>query len=270
MRASLVIFSMSLAAMPAAAQRGRLGTERQLSCDDRGFNQNRLVTHCEMREQTVGFAGRLSIDAGTNGGVTVKGADRADVLVRAKVEAAAEDLPAAKALASQITLNVSAGQIAAVGPEQDKRQSWSVSYEIFVPRQADLGVKAHNGGIAIAEIRGRIEFETMNGGVSLKRLAGDVEGHTMNGGLSIELAGDRWDGAKLDARTMNGGINMTVPERYSAHLETSTVNGNLNIDFPMTVRGELGRRLSTDLGSGGSLIHVETTNGGVNLKRSAI
>src|ERR1041385_1519816 len=97
MRASLVIFAMSLAAMPAAAQRGRLGTERQLSCDDRGFNQNRLVTHCEMREQTVGFAGRLSIDAGTNGGVTVKGADRADVLVRAKVEAAAEDLPPAQA-----------------------------------------------------------------------------------------------------------------------------------------------------------------------------
>ncbi len=110
----------------------------------------------------------------------------------------------------------------------------------------------------------------MNGGVSLKRLAGDVEGSTMNGGLNIELAGERWDGTKLDAHTTNGGVNLTMPERYSAHLETGTVNGNMNIDMPLTVRGEIGRRLSTDLGSGGPTVRVETTNGGINIKRAAI
>jgi hypothetical protein len=61
-----------------------------------------------------------------------------------------------------------------------------------------------------------------------------------------------------------------MPERYSANFETGTVNGGLNVDFPMTVRGELGKRLSTVLGSGGPTIHVETTNGGVNVRRAAI
>ena len=52
--------------------------------------------------------------------------------------------------------------------------------------------------------------------------------------------------------------------------ETGTVNGQLNVAFPMTVHGEIGRRLSTDIGSGGPTIHVETTNGGVNIKKASM
>jgi DUF4097 and DUF4098 domain-containing protein YvlB len=266
-----------LAALPLAAQRRDVsGGNGSLSCDSRSFNQNRLVTHCEMREQTIGFSGRLSVDSGINGGVTVKGWDRADTLVRAKVEGAAEDELAAKALVSQIFVDASTGMVAARGPQTgrnrngDSNQNWQVQFEVFVPKRADLSIKAHNGGIGIADVTGRIEFETMNGGVSLTRLGGDVEGKTMNGGLSVTLAGDRWDGTKLDARTINGGVTLTMPERYSANFETGTVNGGLNVDFPMTVRGELGKRLSTVLGSGGPTIHVETTNGGVNVRRAAI
>lgn len=267
MRTSAIVLASLLAALPATAQRGQ---EKSLSCNDRGFNQNRLITTCEMREQTVAFAGRMSIDPGVNGGASVKGWDRADVLVRAKVEASGENEMAAKALGSQIQLNLSAGQVTALGPEQNRNQGWSVSYEIFVPKNGDISVKTNNGGISIADVRGRIQFEAMNGGVTLKRLAGDVEGQTMNGGLNIELAGDRWDGTKLDARTTNGGVNVTMPERYSAHLETATVNGNMRVDMPMTVRGEIGRRLSTDIGSGGPLVRFETTNGAITIKRATI
>jgi DUF4097 and DUF4098 domain-containing protein YvlB len=157
-----------------------------------------------------------------------------------------------------------------MGPEQARKQAWSVSYEIFVPRNGDISVKTYNGGISISDVRGHIEFDAMNGGVSLKRLAGDVEGKTMNGGLNIDLAGDRWDGTKLDARTTNGGVNVTMSEHYSAHLETATVNGNMRIDMPMTVHGEIGHRLSTDLGSGGAMVHFETMNGGINIKRATM
>ena len=157
-----------------------------------------------------------------------------------------------------------------MGPATDNTKNWSVSFEIFVPRRADLNIKTYNGGIAITGVHGNIQFDAMNGGVSLKGLGGDVEGKTMNGGLNVDLAGDRWDGTKLDARTTNGGVNLTMPERYSAHFETATVNGRLNVDMPMTVRGEIGRKLTTELGAGGPTIHVETTNGGVNVKRAAL
>ena len=61
-----------------------------------------------------------------------------------------------------------------------------------------------------------------------------------------------------------------MPENYSAHFETATTNGNLNLKFPMNIRGEIGHNLSTDIGGGGPTIHVETTNGGVNVKKATL
>ncbi len=255
-----------IAALPAVAQRNG-SQERALACDgDR--NNGRQARHCEMREQNTGFAGRLTVDAGVNGGVSVKGWDQPGVLVRAKVEANADDVATAQNIVSQVRVDLSAGQVSASGPAQANHQGWSVSYEIFVPRSGDLNIKAHNGGISISDIRGDIQFDTQNGGVSLRRLAGNVKGKTTNGGLQIELAGTRWDGNRLDVRTTNGGVNITMPENYSAHFEGSTVNGSMNIGVPMTVHGEISRTLSTDLNGGGPTIHVETMNGGVNIKRA--
>ncbi len=261
----IIALAVFIAALPSSAQ------QKSLSCDSSNNNNSRMVSHCEMREQTIGFAGRLSIDGGANGGVSVKGWDSGSVLVRAKVEASAEDQASAASVVSLIRVDTSAGQVVASGPDQTQTKGgWSVSYEVFVPRQADLNLKTHNGGISISDVRGAIQFTATNGGVNLKRLAGDVQGTTSNGGLNIELAGTRWDGNKLDARTTNGGINISMPENYSAHFETATTNGHLNLQFPMTVHGEIGRALTTDIGSGGPTIHVETTNGGVNVKKAAL
>jgi hypothetical protein len=266
MRTATLTVLAVIAAIPGLAQRTQ---ERALSCNDNN-NGGRQVRHCEMREQSTSFAGRLSVDAGMNGGVSVKGWDQGGVLVRAKVEGNADDEATATNIVAQVRIDFSAGQVSASGPAQANRQGWSVSYEIFVPRQGDLTLKAHNGGISISDVRGNIQFDTMNGGVNLKRLAGTVEGKTMNGGLQIELAGSRWDGTKLDARTTNGGVNISMPENYSAHFETSTVNGSLNLGIPVTVHGEISKSVTTEIGGGGPTIHVETMNGGVNVKKLAL
>jgi hypothetical protein len=62
-------------------------------------------------------------------------------------------------------------------------------------------------------------------------------------------------------------VHVTVPSGYSAHLETGTVNGGVDIDFPVTVQGKLGRRITTDLGRGGPTVRLITTNGGVQIRR---
>ena len=87
-------------------------------------------------------------------------------------------------------------------------------------------------------MNGRVDFTALNGGVNLKRVGGYVRGGTTNGGLNIELSGERWDGEALDVSTTNGGVNLSIPENYSARLETGTVNGRVNVDFPVTVQGE--------------------------------
>jgi DUF4097 and DUF4098 domain-containing protein YvlB len=94
-----------------------------------------------------------------------------------------------------------------------------------------------------------------------------VRGSTTNGGLAIVLTGDHWDGESLDVSTTNGGVMMSVPENYSARLETGTVNGGVSVDFPITIQGKINKQIALNLGSGGATVKAMTTNGGVHLKR---
>lgn len=260
--ATWMVLALSGAAVLVRAQ------ERELDCRDRG-RSGEHETYCEMREVTLAAAGRLEVDGRTNGGVSVKGWSRSDVLVRAQVQTQAGTEAEARGLAGQVHVVTAASQVRADGPSLGRHQSWSVSYEVFVPRRTDLSLKTHNGGIRIADVQGRMEFDAVNGGVSLLRLAGTVRGQTTNGGLKIELAGNRWDGEEMDATTTNGGVTLWVPEQYSARLESGTVNGHIQVDFPVTVQGEVGRRLSLTLGAGGPLVRARTTNGGVSIRRKA-
>lgn len=243
--------------------------EGSLTCrDDSRWYNDRLVGNCEVREQTLAPSGAISIDGRQNGGVSVKGWDQGQVLVRARVQTGASTEAEAAELARQIKIETGGSKIFASGPEGRENYHWDVSYEIFVPRRQDVSVETHNGGIAIADVSGKIDFEATNGGVVLKRVGGAVRGSTTNGGLVVELAGDRWDGETLDVSTTNGGVIMSVPENYSAHLETRTVNGGLSVDFPVPMeRGT--KELAVNLGSGGATVKATTTNGGVRIRRAS-
>jgi len=268
MSKKLWINLMVVLTLACAASVVVLAQEKSLSCDDNWSNGDR-VGHCVIKEQAIGATGAVAVDGKKNGGVSVKGWDRREVLVRAKIQSWAKTKAEAEAIAGQISVETGGANIHAEGPSINGDQSWAVSYEVFVPRNSNLSLKSHNGGINVSDVRGQIEFEALNGGVNLKHLAGHVKGTTKNGGLNIELDGNRWDGEGMDVLTTNGGVNLKVPENYSAHLETSTVNGGLKFDIPITVQGEIKHELSTDLGGGGATIRVRTTNGGVNVKRKA-
>ena len=248
-------------ALPVLAQ------EKTLKCEGERWN-GRQERFCEIRETSVPYAGRLSADSGKNGGITVKGWNRQEVLVRSRVEAWGPTEAEARITAGQVRVTAGSGDVSTSGPDMVRDSGWSVSFEIFVPNRADLNLKARNGGIAISDVNGRIDFDTMNGGVTLSRLGGDVRGKTMNGGLTVTLAGSRWDGQQLDVATTNGGVKMNVPTNYSAKLESSTVNGGISIDFPVTVQGEINKKLSVNLGNGGPLVRVVTINGGVKIAKT--
>ncbi len=266
--------SVLLGALLGVASLGALAhghdDDKRMTCNG-GWNSDRLATHCEIREQTVPATGSvITVDARKNGGVSVKGWDRNEILVRSRVQAGSPTQVEAETLAKQIVVQTAGGKIVAQGPENRKDYQWSVSYEVFVPRRSDLSLESHNGGIAISDVTGKLEFSALNGGVVLRRVGGSVKGGTTNGGLVVELAGDRWDGEALDVKTTNGGIVMSVPENYSAHLETGTVNGSISVDFPVTVQGRITRELAVNLGSGGATVRAVTTNGGVKIKRAGM
>jgi hypothetical protein len=265
----LAVATVAVVSLPA--QRGR----------DRDFGQSqedwcreaRRSDVCEVRDETLSNVRVVDLDARGNGGVSVRGWDRPDVHVRARVVVYADSDAEAKQIASEIRLVTTGGRIRAEGPSRERRgwrdRGWSVSFELEVPRSAELTVGATNGGVSVRDVRGRMDLRTVNGGLSLEDVSGDIRGETTNGGVDIRMTGDKWEGPALDVRTVNGGISLALPSNLSAELDARAVNGGIQVDYPVTVSGLISNRreLRGTIGSGGPRIRASATNGGITITR---
>lgn len=250
---------------------GAAAQEKKLSCE--GSRSGRQESACEMRESTMPATGRLEVDAAPNGGIRVAGWDRNEILVRAQVRASAETKAEAEQLLKEVRVVTAGGKVESDGPKwegmRDHRKSWSVSFEIFVPKRGDLKLETVNGGINVVDVSGGIEAETVNGGLNFARIAGKVKGETVNGGITMDLEGSTWQGEGIDLETVNGGVKLSVPAAYSAQVKASTVHGGMSSDFPgaQTEGKWANRSMDLRLGSGGPLVKLQTVNGGVSVKR---
>ena len=257
------VFPLLLLATAISAQKDDRAERWRDDCE-RGWNDGRS-RFCESRTYTISPVTRISVDGGANGGVKFIGENRRDVRIVARVQASADDDATASEIARQIRIFTDGGRIRSEGPSRQNHASWSVSYDVYVPSQANLEAITRNGGISAADVRGEMNFEATNGGIHLSDVGGSVRGRTTNGGVVANLSGTTWQGQGLDLRTTNGGATVYVPRGYNAQLETGTTNGGMRVDFPITVRGSLNRSISTQLGSGGPVVRVVTTNGGVHI-----
>ncbi len=243
--------------------------EQREFCSNNNWNNGDKVSYNELRELNLPASGKLDVDGARNGGISVKGENRSDVLVRACVQAWGSTDEAARSLASSIRINTS-GVIKADGPEEN----FSVSYEIRVPRNTSLTLRAQNGGLGVKSVDGNMDLSTSNGGISVYDAAGDVRGRTTNGGVSVGLVGNGWKGSGLDLQTTNGGINLSIPSNFAANVEAGTVNGGFSSDIPelnVTTDDQKGyghgraKKVNTTLNGGGANIRLVTTNGGVRI-----
>ncbi len=234
-------------------------------CSNNNWSNGDKVSFNELREMTVPASGKLDVDGARNGGISIRGENRSDVLVRACVQAWSTSDEAAKSLAASVRINTN-GLIKAAGSDEN---GWSVSYDILTPKNTSLNLKAHNGGISIKSVDGSIDLVTVNGGVSIYDAAGDVRGRTTNGGINVSLVGSGWKGSGLDLQTTNGGVNLTIPENFAANVEAGTVNGGFSSDIPALNVEKSDRhqakRVNASINGGGPPVRIVTTNGGIRI-----
>ena len=264
-RLTLVAMLAALSTSIAFAQEKRTS---EFCSSDNYYNGDK-VGFKELREMTAPATSSLTVDAGRNGGIRIRGENRSDIRVRACVQTWGMSDEAARSVAAGIKISTSPS----IHADGAGEENWSVSYEILTPRNIDLNLTAHNGGISISSVEGRLEFATTNGGLHLDNLAGDVKGRTTNGGVHVELAGNAWKGSGLDLQTTNGGVHQTMPNNYSANVEAGTTNGGfrssvagLQVEKPDRTRGYARvSRINAPLNGGGAPIRVITTNGGITI-----
>lgn len=258
----IVLVALGLAAGPSAAGELRV-VEDERWCRQDGWRER--DRYCEVRETELPGAASLAVDSRPNGGIEVRGWDRDEVRLRVKVVATAASEAEARELAGAVRV-ATTGTVRASGPASGRGRSWYASFRLDVPRGQALRLQADNGGLHLSDLAGELELRTINGGLHLDRVGGHVQGRTVNGGLHLELDGSEWRGEGLELSTTNGGVHLELPRDYNARLEASTVNGGVHSDLPPVRRGRhSGGRIVTELGRGGPLLRLETTNGGLHI-----
>ena len=207
---TFALAALLLATAPLAAQgsrRSQSDAEWLEDCRSREYGGNRYDAHaCEVREVPVRRDVRsLTLDGASLGGISVTGWDRDSVHVSARIIGMARTQAEAERAAKEVRITADGGTIRASGrngDDDDSRQI--VSYDVYVPRHMDLDLRAHNGGLRVEGVTGRMSLETVNGGLSLDGTGGDVRARAQNGGVNVRLTGKHWEGTGLDARAQRG------------------------------------------------------------------
>jgi DUF4097 and DUF4098 domain-containing protein YvlB len=153
------------------------------------------------------------------------------------------------------------------GRSNVRNNDTSVDFTVRVPAGVRFTGKTVNGQVEAENLSADVEARTVNGNVNVTT-TGLARAATVNGSITVSMGRADWTD-ELEFKTVNGGIDLSMPASLSAQVQVKTVNGDISTDFPMTVTGTVSkRRLNGTIGSGGRDLRLETVNGSVQLRRT--
>ena len=222
------------------------------------------VTQPFQRTVSLTANGRVSLD-NINGNVEITGWDRNEVAISAvKTANTQQKLDEAR-------IDVESGadyvNIATKYPEgRTNNNPANVNYTLSVPRGARLEhISLVNGSLTVQHLGGRVEAKLVNGKAHVSDLAGETDISGVNGSIEAEYA-SLSNVQEIKLHSVNGSIELGLPESPNAEVTASTMNGGIHTDFPLQVKGEwVGKHLSGTLGSGGTRIELNNVNGSIHI-----
>ncbi len=136
--------------------------------------------------------------------------------------------------------------------------------------ESEAILRTSNGAIRIGRLRGTLEASTSNGSINVRmekpKPRQPLRFETSNGG--IELVLESLEDNEVRAHTSNSSITLRLPPSVRAQVRASTSHGSIHSDFDVLTKGLLDKnRLEGEIGSGGPLIQLSTTNGSIRVLR---
>lgn len=170
--------------------------------------------------------------------------------------------------------------------DNNQRRDYVVylNYTIKVPKGMSMRLNTVNDGeIVVANVDGIIKANNVNGGIALSNVRGANDVHTVNGNVKINFLSTPPENSKF--YTLNGKLELIVPNDFSADCEFKSFNGNFYTDFDSVeslpsvatktekktedgVKYKLNKTSAYRFGSGGKKIKVETFNGNAYIKKA--
>jgi DUF4097 and DUF4098 domain-containing protein YvlB len=151
-------------------------------------------------------------------------------------------------------------------PEHTNNNPGGVHYTLHVPQNAVIDkVNLVNGSLTVQKLSGEVNANLVNGKVRASDLQGSVDLATVNGTLEANYASLN-NVREIKLGSVNGKIDLLLPQSPNAEVSASVVNGSISTDFPLTVKGHfVGKSMSGTLGSGGVEIELNNVNGSIHV-----
>ena len=221
-----------------------------------------------------------------NGTVTVRAANRRDVLIETRGEDQERNRRGNDRSGGLRRLNSPAGFEAVEENNQmviSSNANDDTVLVVHVPTRTNLKVNGTNGGpITVEGVDGDLEISNVNDSIALVNVAGSVVANSVNGDIKASLT--RVNGQKPMAFTsFNGDVDVTLPASLKATLKLRSDMGDVYTDFDLQVRSEattsqntrrggpfrieVNRALTGTLNGGGPEVELRTFQGDVYLRK---
>jgi DUF4097 and DUF4098 domain-containing protein YvlB len=144
-----------------------------------------------------------------------------------------------------------------------------VRFKLMIPATATLErINTVNSSITIDGVRGSVNAESVNGRVRAHDLGGSARLKSVNGGLSATFTTVAAE-QNLSFDTVNGSVDVVLPENSGFEVQASVVNGHIDCEFPIDMKGRVGgKRIAGKIGDGRATLSAESVNGSVKIKKS--
>jgi len=176
----------------------------------------------------------LTITAEENGGIQVTTWDKPEFSLKLCKQIATNDESEGRKLLAETHLEINGSKISIHAPEESEYSLGTVLL-VKAPKNANLNLSVHNGGVSLTSFTGTAEAHAENGGISFRRSSGKLTAEAENGGISIKDCG-----GDVSAKVENGGLSIALPEHWEGKgLEAHARNGGLVVSVPKTFNGGL-------------------------------
>ena len=151
-----------------------------------------------------------------------------------------------------------------------KKNDVAVRIIVRLPHGVPVEASTVNGGLQITDVSAPVEARTVNGKIHVMTSEGPVNAETTNG--SIDAIMESLGSGDVTLTTTNGSVTVGLPRSINVNIDAETVNGRVeHADFPVKISGKIStRQLRGTIGSGGSTLKLETTNGSITLHDAGI
>jgi hypothetical protein len=129
----------------------------------------------------------------------------------------------------------------------------------------DVRVESINGDLKLQGVAGQLDIQTISGDIRI-RDARDAELQVTSTNGEIAFRGSLADGATHSIETINGDVEVKLPNSSNFDLNITTLNGDMETDFDLHDATRERRTLSGTVGEGGSTLRISTTGGDVQVK----